>query len=547
MDEIRISNNEFWEKPGNFKTLSGIDIKDVYTSKDVSVKEELPGSFPFTRGIYNDMYRGRLWTRRQQSGFGTPKESNNRLKFLIEMGQTGLNIDCDVPTKLGLDPDHPLAEREVGLCGTSISTLEDMEELFDGIPIDRISTTLIIQPPYSAIILAMFILLARRRGIPEDRLIGTVMNDAVAQLVGLSFGADTGFFPFDPAVRIGLDVMEYCTKRMPKWNILNVNAYNMRETGNISAIQEVAFSMSLAFDNIKKLIARGLDPNQFTKRIAFFSSCHIDFLEEIAKFRAMRRIWAKALRERFRVSDHEGLRLKIAVQTSALALTAQQPLNNIARTAIQTLAAVLGGVQSIHTTSFDEAYALPTEESHKLSLRIQQLIAYETNVVKTADPLGGSYAVEWLTDRIEQEAMKLIEEIEKRGGFLKCFKEGWIEEQVNKARLEYAKKLENRELSVVGVNIFQEKDEEIKFSIFRQDRKMQDERKRYINEYKRNRDQKKLNDALNRLYLYAIKEPKENLFQPIFEAIEARATLGEISDTLRRAEGFELKWRVQEE
>lgn len=543
MDEIKISNNEFWEKPANFKTLSGIDMKDVYISKDISVKEELPGSFPFTRGIYNDMYRGRLWTRRQQSGFGTPKESNKRLKFLIEMGQTGLNIDCDVPTKLGLDPDHPLAEREVGLCGTSISTLEDMEELFDGIPIDKISTTLIIQPPYSAIILAMFILVARRRGISEDKLIGTIMNDAVAQLVGLSYEADIGFFPFDPAVRIGLDVMEYCTKMMPKWNILNINGYNMRETGNISAIQEVAFSMSLAFDNIKRLIERGLNPDHFAKRIAFFSSCHIDFLEEIAKFRAMRRIWAKTLRDRFHVSNQESLRLKIAVQTSALALTAQQPLNNIARTAIQTLAAVLGGVQSIHTTSYDEAYALPTEESHKLSLRIQQIIAYETNIVKTADPLGGAYAIEWLTDRIEQEAMKLIEEIEDRGGFLKCFKEGWIEEQVNKTRLEYARKVENKELFLVGVNIFQEKDEEIKFSIFRQDRKMQDERRRYINNYKANRNQKSLNDALNRLYLNAIKDPKENLLPSIFDAIEARATLGEISDTLRKAEGFELKCR----
>lgn len=544
MGEIKKSDNQFWERPSNFKTLSDIDLKNVYTSSDIHLKKELPGAYPFTRGIYHDMYRGRLWTRRQQSGFGTPKESNKRLKFLIEMGQTGLNIDCDVPTKLGLDPDHPLAEREVGLCGTSISTLEDMEELFDDIPIDRISTTLIIQPPYSAIIMAMFILLARKRGIPEERLIGTIMNDAVAQLVGLSYEADTGFFPFDPAVRIGLDVMEYCTKNMPKWNILNINAYNMRETGNISAIQEVAFSMSLAFDNIKRLITRGLNPNQFTKRIAFFSSCHIDFLEEIAKFRAMRRIWAKALRERFHVTNEEGLRLKIAVQTSALALTAQQPLNNIARTAIQTLAAVLGGVQSIHTTSYDEAYALPTEDSHRLSLRIQQLIAYETNVVKISDPLGGAYAVEWLTDRIEEESMKLIEEIEERGGFLKCFKEGWVEEQVNKARLEYARKLENKELLVVGVNIFQEKDEEIRFSIFKQDRKMQDERRRYINDYKRNRDQKRLNDALSMLYLLAKKEPKENLLQPIFEAIEAKATLGEISDILRKAEGFELKWRV---
>jgi len=543
MDGIKKFYNEFWEKPSNFKTLSGIELKDVYTRSDIISMDEIPGEYPYTRGIYHDMYRGRLWTRRQQSGFGTPKESNKRLKFLIEMGQTGLNIDCDVPTKLGLDPDHPLAEREVGLCGTSISTLEDMEELFKDIPIDKISTTLIIQPPYSAIILAMFILVARKRGISEDKLMGTIMNDAVAQLVGLSYEADIGFFPFDPAVRIGLDVMEYCTMNMPKWNILNINAYNMRETGNISAIQEVAFSMSLAFDNIKRLIERGLSPNQFAKRIAFFCSCHIDFLEEIAKFRAMRRIWAKVLKDRFHVTNQESLKLKIAVQTSALALTAQQPLNNIARTAIQTLAAVLGGVQSIHTTSYDEAYALPTEESHKLSLRIQQLIAYETNVVKTIDPLGGAFAIEWLTSKIENEAMKLIEEIESRGGFFRCFKEGWVEEKVNKARLEYARKIENNELLFVGVNIFQEEDEELKFSIFKQDSAMQDERKRYIDNFKRNRDKRKLKDALERLYFLAIKEPKENLFQAILEAVDAQATLGEISDTLRRAEGFEFKWK----
>jgi methylmalonyl-CoA mutase N-terminal domain/subunit len=458
------------------------------------------------------------------------------------MGQTGLNIDFDVPTKLGLDPDHLMAEREVGLCGTSVSNLQDMEQLFEDIPLDKVSTTLIIQPPYSAIIMAMFILVARERGIPEDRLMGTIMNDAVAQLVGLSYEADVGFFPFDPAVRIGLDVMEYCIQHMPKWNILNINAYNMRETGNINSVQEVAFSMCLASDNMKQLITRGLNVDQFARRIAFFSSCHIDFLEEIAKFRAMRRIWAKMLREGFQVRDEEACRLKIAVQTSALALTAQQPLNNIARTAIQTLAAVLGGVQSIHTTSYDEAYALPTEESHKLSLRIQQILAYETNVVKTVDPMGGAYVIEWLTDRIEAEVTALMRTIEEKGGFLECFKDGWIDEQVNRARLEYANRIEKKEYPIVGVNIFQEEQEEPKVTIFRQDREMQEKVKKSLRAFKENRDQGKVKEALHTLYLQAVGEPKPNLFQPILQAVEARATLGEISHTLRQAENFELKF-----
>lgn len=530
------------EKPLNYKTLSGFELHEVYGSADVMPRDEFAGKYPFTRGIYSDMYRGRFWTRRQQSGFGTPQDSNRRLKFLLEMGQTGLNIDFDVPTKLGLDPDHPMAEREIGLCGTSLSNLEDMEQLFEGIPLDKVSTTLIMQPPYSAIIMAMFILVARKRGIPEDRLIGTIMNDAVAQLVGLSYEADVGFFPFNPAVRIGLDVMEYCIKHMPKWNILNINAYNMRETGNISAVQEVAFSMCLASDNMKQLVTRGLSADQFARRIAFFSSCHIDFLEEISKFRAMRRIWAEMLREGFKVRNEEAYRLKIAVQTSALALTAQQPLNNIARTAIQTLAAVLGGVQSIHTTSYDEAYALPTEESHKLSLRIQQVIAYETNVVKTVDPLGGAYMVEWLTDRIEEEVTALMRTIEGKGGFLKCFKDGWVDEQVNRARLEYANCIERKEYPVVGVNIFQEEEEEPKVTIFRQDREMQKKVKESLEVFKKNRDQGRVREALNTLYSQAIREPKQNLFQPILQAVEARATLGEISHTLRRAENFELKF-----
>jgi len=527
------------EKPPNYKTLSGIELKQFYTADDVRQKDGVPGEYPFTRGIHQDMYRRRFWTRRQQTGFGTPEESNQRMKFLLSQGQTGLNCDPDVVTHLGLDPDYPLAEGDIGLAGTSISTLEDMERLFDGIPLDKVSTTIIIQPPGSAVMMAMYLLTARKRDIPQDKLIGTIMNDALNQLVGPTVEAVERFFPVEAGVRVGLDVMEYCVKHMPRWNILNINAYNMRETG-ISAVQEAAFALSLAADYIQRLIERGLSVDDFAGKIAFFCSMDIDFLEEIAKIRAMRRIWAKMLKERFGAKDPRSCWFRAAIQTSALRLTAQQPLNNIVRATIQTLAAVLAGTQSIHTTSYDEAYALPTEESHKLSIRLQQVIAYETNVTKTVDPLGGSYAIEWLTDKLEAEIQPLMRVIEDKGGFIECFKRGWVEEQVNEARYEYARRIENGQQLVVGVNVFRD-EEEIKIDLFKQASDMQERRKQYIKAYKKNRDQEKVDKALDRLYHKATSVKRVNLFIPILEAVEAKATTGEIVNTLRKAENFEIR------
>jgi len=527
------------EKPPNYKTLSGIELKQFYTADDVRQKDGVPGEYPFTRGIHQDMYRRRFWTRRQQTGFGTPEESNQRMKFLLSQGQTGLNCDPDVVTHLGLDPDYPLAEGDIGLAGTSISTLEDMERLFDGIPLDKVSTTIIIQPPGSAVMMAMYLLTARKRDIPQDKLIGTIMNDALNQLVGPTVEAVERFFPVEAGVRVGLDVMEYCVKHMPRWNILNINAYNMRETG-ISAVQEAAFALSLAADYIQRLIERGLSVDDFAGKIAFFCSMDIDFLEEIAKIRAMRRIWAKMLKERFGAKDLRSCWFRAAIQTSALRLTAQQPLNNIVRATIQTLAAVLAGTQSIHTTSYDEAYALPTEESHKLSIRLQQVIAYETNVTKTVDPLGGSYAIEWLTDKLEAEIQPLMRVIEDKGGFIECFKRGWVEEQVNEARYEYARRIENGQQLVVGVNVFRD-EEEIKIDLFKQASDMQERRKQYIKAYKKNRDQEKVDKALDRLYHKATSVKRVNLFIPILEAVEAKATTGEIVNTLRKAENFEIR------
>jgi len=538
-DKIRYDRYLKGEILPHFRTLSGIEMKEFYQREDRPHEEPPPGFFPFTRGIHPDMYRSRLWTRRQQSGFGTPEESNQRIRLLLSKGMTGLNIDFDVVTKLGLDPDHPLAEGNVGLVGTSVATLEDMEGLFLGIPLERVSTTLIVNPPYSAIIMAMYLLLARRQGVEVSRLIGTVMNCAISQLVGPTYQSGTHFFPVDPAIKIACDVMEFAVRNIPRWNIININAYNIRETG-VSAVQEIAFAFSLASEYIRRLLARGMEVDQFAPRIAFFTSAHIDFLEEIAKLRAMRRIWAHLMKDTFQAKNERSCWFRTAIQTSSLPLTAQQPLNNIVRAAIQTLAAVLGGSQSIHTTSYDEAYALPTEESHILSIRTQQIIAYESGVCRSADPLGGSYAIEKLTDEIEEHALALMEEIEKRGGFLECFRSQWIEGEINEARYEYARQLEAGEQIRVGVNMERDEEEEVRINIFRQASDMQEKRIRYIREYKQSRDEDRTKKALDKLYHEVKGNPDQNFFHVLIEVVDQKATLGEISDTLRQAYDFRI-------
>jgi methylmalonyl-CoA mutase N-terminal domain/subunit len=540
-DKIQYDRYLEGEKLPHFRSLSGIEMKEFYTREDFPGDLQDPGVFPFTRGIYKDMYRGRLWTRRQQSGFGTPLESNRLIHYLLSQGMTGLNIDFDIPTKLGLDPDHPLAEGDVGLVGTSFATLEDMETLFQEIPLDKVSTTLIVNPPYSAIIMAMYLLVARRQGVEVSHLIGTIMNCAITQLVGPTFQSGTHFFPLDPAIKIASDVMEYCIQNIPRWNIININSRNIRETG-VNAVQEIAFVFSLALEYVRSLLARGMEIDQFAPRIGFFASVHIDFLEEVAKLRAMRRIWARLMKESFGAKNPRSWLCRIAVQTSSLPLTAQQPLNNIARSAIQTLAAVLGGSQSIHTTSYDEGYALPTEESQVLAIRTQQIIAYETGVCRTADPFGGSYVIEKLTDEIEERALALMEVIEKKGGFLECFKSEWIESQINEARYEYARQLESGEQIQVGINMEREEDEEVKINIFRQASGMQEKRIRYVREYKRSRDREQVNKALEKLYHEVKGKSNANFFQNILEAVDQKVTLGEISDTLRQAYDFTVRY-----
>jgi methylmalonyl-CoA mutase N-terminal domain/subunit len=525
------------ERPADFETLSGFEIEPHY-GPDGSVRDERPGEYPFTRGIHPEMYRQRLWTRRQQSGYGSPADSNARLIYLLRQGQTGLNVDFDVATKLGIDPDHPLGEGDVGLQGTSIATLEAMEALYAGIPLYNFSSTLIAHPPASAIIVALYVLAARRREIDPATLIGTIMNCAFTQLVGPTYQANTHFFPIDFSARVGLDVMEYCAREMPRWNIVNINAYNIRETG-LDAVQEAAFALSVARHYLDGLTARGLAVDDFARRMAFFSAAHIDFFEEIAKLRAMRRIWARLLRETYGAESERACWFRTAIQTSALPLTAQEPLNNIVRASVQTLAAVLGGSQSIHTTSYDEAFALPSEESHRLSLRTQQVIAYETNVVKTADPLGGSYFVEQLTDRMEAAILELMAEIEERGGYLELFNEGWVESRIEEARIRFMDRIETGAQPVVGLNQFVAEDASPpEMQLFRIGRETIEARIGYIRDYRTRRDEGPLEGALAVVRTAAASEA--NVVPSVIDAVAAGATMGEICEAFRQAIGFSL-------
>ena len=525
------------ERLPHFKSLSGREYKEVYTSQDTRADEELPGVYPFTRGIHKTMYRGRLWTRRQQSGYRSGKESNERIKYLLSVGQTGINMDPDLPTHLGLDPDNPMAQGDVGLQGSSLVIYEDMVDLYRDIPLDRVSNTMIVEAPTSAVIIAQYLLLARDRGIPWENLIGTIMNCPLSQFVGPTFQSITTFFSVEHAVKIALDVMEYMIQHSPKWNIVNINAYNIRETG-VNAVQEAAFSLALAQDYARGLVERGLPVDSFAPRIGFFSAVHMDVFEEIAKLRAMRRIWARIMKEKFKAKNERSMWFRTACQTSALPLTAQEPLNNIVRAGIQTLAAVLAGVQSIHTTGYDEAFSLPTEESHKLSIRTQQIVAYETGVTKSVDPLGGSYLVERLTDELEEEIWELLRVIEDRGGFVQCFLDRWVEDQITEMRYRMGDDMNSGQQPIVGVNLFRDESDSTEINIFRHSGEWQQQRIQEIIAYKKNRVQEPVERALDELERQTRNRPHLNWIEPIMKAVEARATLGEIMDAVRRAIDF---------
>ena len=524
----------FPERKTNFETSSGIPIPRFLTSADIQVDYVndlgFPGAYPFTRGVQPTMYRGRFWTMRQYAGYATAEESNRRYKYLLAQGQTGLSVAFDLPTQLGLDADDPLAEGEVGKVGVSISSLQDMETLLDGIPLDKVSISMTINAP-AAVLLAMVIAVAKKQGVDPRKLRGTIQNDILKEYVARG----TYIFPPEPSMRLTVDVFRYCAQNVPKWNTISVSGYHIREAGSTAA-QEIAFTLANGIEYVHQAIDADLDVNVFARQISFFFNAHNNFLEEIAKFRAARRMWARIMRERFGATDPRAMRLRFHTQTAGSTLTAQQVQNNIVRVALQALAAVLGGTQSLHTNSMDEALALPTEESAKLALRTQQIIAYESGVADTIDPLAGSYYIEYLTDQLEAKAQELIEKIDALGGAMRAIEMGWVQQQIQDAAYRAQQAVERGEQIIVGVNKFVEEEDHRPENLLRVDPAVQEAQVQRLRALRQSRDAARVADVLARLEA-AARDPNAPLMPLFVEAVEAYATLGEIFGVLRKVFG----------
>ena len=530
----------YMEKLMRHKTWSGLGLKESYTPADVhelDYSKDLgnAGGYPYTRGIYSDMYRGKLWTRRQPWGFGTPEDTNEQLKFLIEHGNTGLMVFRDQPTMHGIDSDHPLARGEVGVSGVPLCSIEDMEALMDGIPLDKVSSTLLCASVVSPVILAQYIAVARKRGIDIAKLRGTISNDPIMSHVCYSKEVN----PPELGIKIWGDLVEYCAQNMPLWHAAYVSScYNIREYG-IDAPQEIAFGLTIASTYIDASLKRGMDIDDVARRMSFYCSTGIDFFEEIAKFRAMRRMWARMLRDKYGAKDHRSWQFKFAVQCAGHSLVPQQPLNNIARTAFETMAAVLGGAQSIFTTTFVEPISLATKEAQRNALAVQGIVAYETGAATVADPLGGSYYLENLTNRMEEEATKIISEIEERGGFVEVLKNGWVDKQIEEKNLQYQRETENGERLIVGVNcmtIPPEEDTAVPGGVLKIPRETEEKQVKKVKNLKQQRDNGKVRQAV--LQLRAEAEKNSNLMPAIIKAVEAKATVEEIMGTIRMAYGY---------
>jgi methylmalonyl-CoA mutase N-terminal domain/subunit len=488
----------------------------------------LPGEFPYTRGIQPTMYRGRLWTMRQYAGFGSAAETNRRFKYLLEHGQTGLSVAFDLPTQLGKDSDHPLAAGEVGKVGVAIDTLRDMETVFEGIPLDRVSTSMTINAT-AAILLAMYIAVGKKQGVSPKLINGTIQNDILKEYIA------RGLYIYPPkfSLRLITDIFAYSQLEVPNWNTISISGYHIREAG-ATAVQELAFTFANAITYVQAALDRGLDIDSFAPRISFFFDTHNDFLEEIAKFRAARRIWAQTMRDRFGARNTRSWMLRFHAQTAGSSLTAQQPDNNVVRVAIQALAAVLGGAQSLHTNSKDEALAIPTTDAARLALRTQQIIAHESGVINTVDPLGGSYAVESMTDQIEEEVTGYIEKIESAGGMLASIESGWVQAQIHESAYQYQQSIEKKERIIVGVNEFRIAEKQ-KIPTHEGDPAVEAAQKENLARVKEQRDTAAARAAVERLEIAA--RGDANLMPYILEAVEAYATLGEISDAFRRVHG----------
>ncbi|TMC07951.1 MAG: methylmalonyl-CoA mutase [Chloroflexi bacterium] len=505
-------------------TISGVPVKPLYTSDDLPVRgEEMPGQYPYTRGIHPTGYRGRLWTMRQFSGFATAEETNKRYKYLLANGQTGLSVAFDMPTLMGQDSDAPTSRGEIGHCGVAVDSLADMETLFDGIPLGDITTSMTINSP-AAILLCMYLAVAEKQGVPFKKLGGTLQNDILKEFI-----AQKEFiFPPEPSMRLVVDSIEYCAAEVPKWNTISISGYHIREAGSTAA-QELAFTLADGMAYVDACIERGMRIDDFASRLSFFFDAHIDFFEEIAKFRAARRIWARWMREKYGAQDERSWKLRFHTQTAGVSLTAQQPELNIARTALEALSAVLGGTQSLHTNTMDEVLALPTDDSARLALRTQQLIAYETGVVNTIDPLGGSYFVESLTDEIERQAEAYFKRIEELGGVIPAIDAGFFQKEIADAAFRYQRELEEKRRIMIGVNEFTV-DEEAPIEILRIDPKLEAEQVARVRAVRARRDQARCTAALNGLRKAAA--GSDNLMPHILEAVKAYATEGEIMNTL---------------
>ncbi len=530
---VKKVTDRFPERKKEFRSYSGIPIERLYTPLDVEGLDYLrdlgfPGEYPYTRGVQPTMYRGRFWTMRQYAGFGTAKESNERYKYLLSQGQTGLSIAFDLPTQMGYDSDNPLASGEVGKVGVAIDSLEDMEVLFEGIPLDKVSTSMTINST-AAILLSMYMAIAEKQGISFDKLRGTIQNDILKEYIARG----TYIYPPRPSMRLITDIFEFCAKNIPKWNTISISGYHIREAGS-TAPQEVAFTLADGITYVEAAINKGLDVDKFAPRLSFFFNAHNNLLEEVAKFRAARRMWARIMKERFGAKNPKSMMLRFHTQTAGSTLTAQQPDNNIIRVTIQALAAVLGGTQSLHTNSRDEALSLPTEDSVRIALRTQQIIAYESGVTDTVDPLAGSYYIEAMTNRIEKEAWEYIEKIDKMGGMVKAIEEGYVQKEIQDSAYKFQKEVEEKERIIVGVNEFKI-EEDVKPKILKVDPEIERVQVERLKQLREKRDNNAVKNALSTLKEKA--KTDENLMPYIFNAVKVYATLGEISDVLREVFG----------
>jgi methylmalonyl-CoA mutase N-terminal domain/subunit len=533
MADIKSNSDAAPERKSQFTTLSGLPVERLYTadSLNAGLAEErigFPGEFPFTRGIYPTMYRGRFWTMRQYAGFGTAVESNQRYRYLLSKGQMGLSVAFDLPTQIGMDSDHPLALGEVGKVGVAIDSLQDMETLFDQIPLEKVSTSMTINATAS-ILLCLYVAVAKKQGASLAKLSGTIQNDILKEYIARG----TYIYPVKHAMRIVTDIFGWCRDTLPKWNSISISGYHIREAGS-TAVQEVAFTLADGIAYVQAALDAGLSIDEFAPQLSFFFNAHSDLLEEVAKYRAARRLWAKIMRDRFHAKDPRSLLLRFHAQTAGSSLTAQQPENNIVRVAIQALAAVLGGCQSLHTNSMDEALALPTEEAALIALRTQQIIAHETGVTNTIDPIAGSYAIETLTNEIEARAQEYLSKIDAMGGMIKAIESGFVQMEIQRAAYDFQRAVEKKEQIVVGVNDFVAQDPR-QIPTLRIDAEIEGAQVARVQALRAKRGATRTKSALAELERRA--KTSENLLPAILGAVEAYATVGEISDTLRRVYG----------